>query len=220
MASTELYSTPLFNDNNLQVYYRYEDNINDSKNSNNGTSGQNLSYNNSYGKFNNGIYFNDNDSWSSNFVCPYVLPTTFSFSSWFTPKGDFQCDIFSSYSTYGVWLRYSPGGYLICYTKNSGGGTDVLIGGLSINTQYHIGISCNESNNTVKIYLNGQFINSGYYNPVSQSNTITIGTSRSGYSYLYLDDTAFFDRVLTDSEFLGLYEGFTSSDSSKFFQLF
>lgn len=220
MAATELYSTPLFNDSNLQVYYRYEDNLNDSKNSNNGTSEQNISFNNSYGKFNKGIFFADNSGITSNFVCPYVLPTTFSFSSWFTPKTDSQNDIFSSLSTYGVWLRYSSGGYLICYTKNPSGATDVVIGGLSVDTQYLIGISCNESNNTVKIYLNGQFITSGTYYPISQSNTITIGTSKTGYSYLYLDDTAFFNRILSDSEFLGLYEGFSPAGSSKFFQLF
>ncbi|NTW32788.1 MAG: LamG domain-containing protein, partial [Bacteroidetes bacterium] len=83
-AQQELYSTPFFSDANLVAYWRLEGNSQDAKGSNNG-SDVDMSYDNSYGKFGKGAYFNGSSSKisiSNDFVSGGKI---FSISAWINP---------------------------------------------------------------------------------------------------------------------------------------
>ena len=80
MAAIELLNTPLFDDPTLQVYYRFEGNSNDSKNSNNGTATA-VTYSSGNGKFGEGVGFDE--TIPSNVALPYQIPFgDFSMTFW------------------------------------------------------------------------------------------------------------------------------------------
>ncbi len=227
-GAPELYTTPLYSDANLVDYYRLEGNANDAKGSNNGTA-SNISYGTGYGKFGQGASFNGSNSTIITGSNSGVSGSgARSISLWFyctTTTADVALAGYGNYSASG-------GGWTL-FANRDEGGTGALglnIGGpgsvytaagaFSNDTWNQVVITYSGGNLStgVKIYLNGvsqSFSVANDGTPNTQNTPIYIGVAHanSNFSYDdgYIDDVAFFSRVLTATEVASLDSGTTNT---------
>jgi hypothetical protein len=219
----ELYTTILFNDPNLNAYYRMEGSSNDSKGSNNG-SDSSISYNASYGKYGQGASFlsasNSHIITGSNSGISGSAPRTI--SVWFyctATTADLALAGYGYYQTGGAgWTLFanrSEGGTGSLGLNVAGAGSVYTASGIfSNNTWNHavITYSGGTLSSGVKIYLNGvsqSLTVSNDTTPNTQNTPYYIGEGHAspdfGYFNGYLDDVAFFNRALTATEVSELY---------------
>jgi hypothetical protein len=216
MAAIELFNTPLYNDADLISYWRMEGNSNDSKDSNNGTD-TTITYNASYGKFGQGASFGGASK--INIGDTGLDATRFSISLWvYLPGNITSCQFYAKYSnvggSHGVGFGISDTNqnYLKFWINGINLESQAA---LSTSTWYHI-VAVYDG---TKQYL---YVNGTLNSPGNSQNDSTDPTYGSTDAYLgvlwydgnftqyftgYLDDVAFFDRVLTSTEISNLYTG-------------
>jgi len=217
MSAKELFSTPLFSDANLQGYYRFESNGNDSKNSNNLTLTGSPTY--SAGKFNNGIV---TVSGKHGTVNAFEYVTSFTWMMWVNIRvgaafdqaavGKNKADL-----SVARKISFSNGGSpttqfwtpAIGITGLSAGGAvagETITSGV---TNFIAGIY--DATNTVcKIWVNGnkyQTTNTG--TPTASPDVFNVGRASAADSTFdgNIDDLAIFNRALTDVEILKYFNG-------------
>jgi len=212
--SEELFNNPLFSDANLVSYWRMEGNSNDSKGSNNG-SDSNVTYGNSYGKFNQGWKGN---GISSVTTTPLDLNsyTNLSIAFWMKPTSN-DLNGLSPISS-DVDARF--GKSVIFYPTNAKIGIEYQTGTAtgsfldtdftcSADTWYHVVVVFTST--TIKVYVNGSEVKSS---TISQSNdnqnhVLKVGKWNSSDPRWWngsVDDLAIFNRVLTADEVLNIYQ--------------
>lgn len=217
---SELYSTTLFSSANLIAYYRLEGNSNDSKNSNNG-SDTNITYNASYGKYNQGASFNGSSSFislgtGSSFDCD----TTVSLVAWIYPttvsgtksiihdatSGAAQGQYALTLSNQILNFRWGNGVTAATYATSS----NVIT---TANTWYHVA-GVRDGSGYVTLYVNGSSVSGSF---TSGSNATAVYSSPQGLSigrygaysgdYFsgYIDDVGIFNSALTAGNITELY---------------
>jgi len=215
----ELYSTSLYSNANLEAYFRFEGNSNDTTGVYNGTD-TNASYNSSYGKFGQGVSFSGNG---------YInLP-------------NYDMEITNGY-TIVAWIKTSKTGAIQAIFSNDIGlgsnrgwqfriNSDNTLGAIGFNSTnayianstyvvtdgnwHHVAMVY--GNSLVKAYIDGKMVSSS--SAAATSNNPTSGTSYIGADLTsnqtiinkftgYIDDVALFNTSLTDSDIEGLANGF------------
>ena len=223
MAAIELYSTPLFGDSNLIHYYRFEGNSNDSKGSTNGTD-VSVSYSASYGFFGQGVYFNGSARiYFSGHVTSSNSP--FSVSFWMKSATTGLSTIFADGIAWDgdnagvyLWLGDSSGKPFFQLRNGVSNGQSNLQSTTNVynGNWHHVVLTCtgDTSSNGQKVYVDGSLNaqmtpNFNVANPSGSNYYLGSGRSDSNvYNYTgYLDDLAFFSRVLTPTEVNNLYTG-------------
>lgn len=228
--SYELYTHPLYEDENLIAYYRLENA--------NATIGENLT---NYSEtafasavFSNGASFPDNNTvdFLASSTSLIGSTTAFTISVWAqintqitdfeaAPKYMFVMDDYLDgppYAHLGIFYEYNGGSPRVaCFISNyAGNWTQInLTGQLTVGQTYHFAMTFDGSN-TIKGYADGEYIGSGtWVNSPTQSfgdaSGFYIGGSYWGVAHLhpmrgYLDDVALFDRELTADEVASLYD--------------
>lgn len=202
----ELYSTSLFNDANLVAYWRLENNVNDSKGSNNGTA-TDIIY--PTGRFGLGATYNGSTS-------KIIIPTVT------TGSGN---------KTLGLWINTSGTKTYesLISIGSTGTGNSIVIGDDgaatgkiratsfgSTNASYQLPLNQWAfvvgafSGTTSKLYINGGLVLTttilGYN--ITGTNYSAIGdiTASTNTSGKIVDDVFIFNRVLSDTEISDLYD--------------
>ncbi len=218
----ELYTTPLFSDANLQAYYRLEGNSNDSKGSNNGTD-TSITYSTSYGKYGQGASLNGSSSKITLPSASALEPTgSFTVAGWVNPtNGAADCGFIET-----IFQSTVLAGFLVGMT---GGNLRCLIGkntGLTINTDYvdvHGSKTINDGNwhhiaavwdgTHIILYVDG-VQDSSFSNSINPVYNATVyckigcqGETGTDAHFLSgdIDDLALFNRGLTATEVMSLY---------------
>lgn len=229
MPASELFSTPLFSDGNLNAYYRFSSNSNDSTaNSNNGTD-TNMTYGS--GQFGNAAQFNGTNAYIS------VADST---STSITGDMTIHCWVYISNVTTNargeLFAKWQSSGnnlsFLLYQQANSGrftfnhssdGSTTLSTefmqtsGGVTANTWTMLDFV--KSGTTGTFYLNGSAVSDNgqtLFSTTSDSSVATyLGVRNDGGLSSYwagnMDDLAFFSRALTPTEISNLYNGFPVS---------
>jgi hypothetical protein len=223
MAVKELYNTPLFTDPNLVAYYRLEDE-NDSKASYTMTNNGSCTF--TTGKFANGVNFGSNNSSKSlRSTSDFGMTTgARSHSFWFKPlrtpqEGVPEVAMINIYTNGSNGVRY-------IWQWQKGGGITYWIPLVQRNAPYNPGfeattfeigrwfhVAITDSGSEQHIYLDGQELGNGTVSGVSADvkNTTCLGygcnRAFNDFASCMVDDAALFNRVLTPTEVLMLYEG-------------
>lgn len=218
--SEEFFNNSLLSDANLLAYYRLEGNANDYKNSFNATAA-NITYGTSYGKFNQGALFNGSNSAIYSGNSGISGNAALSFSAWIKPSDvtfDYMAMVFiGNYdgALTGIGLgQGAPNGSIaldfgagVLYESSSG----VIANG----NWYHIvgTKAAGAPSSTCKLYVNGSEVSGS--GGGSTSPNITNAPIRIGHNYYSggqhgffsgsIDDVTVFNRVLTASEILSMY---------------
>jgi hypothetical protein len=220
----ELSTTSLFSDANLVSYYRYEDNVNDSKGSNNG-SATSITY--STGKYRKAATFNGTSSGIRITTTSALNVTTgnFSISSWINPTNFSAARrIYSKQGNqntnqFGI-LQFSTNtsSKLIGSFRNNTSGTSYSItsnADLVASTWQHVVLT--RSGTTFALYINGKLDKSetlGSVSNLSSDSSASFGaywddgssTFSAGWWLGMIDDFAFFNRTLTGGEVFSIYQ--------------
>lgn len=232
----ELYSTSLFNDANLQSYWRLEGNSNDAKGAINGTD-TSIVYSASYGKFNQGILVNTstgNINLGNNYNM--TASTTFSINAWFKTT--------ATDAAYRVVLskgNYTDNGFnIVVYASGDpsyanklgigvGAGVVISSSALAGDGLWHmVTLIQNGPGTLLTAYIDGVSI--GTNTPTYGTNTSPLGIGNqydnTGAAWLsrgfingFIDDVSIFNRVLTATEISSLYTGKWSSGAMFFSML-
>lgn len=231
MAAIELYSTSFFNDANLVSYYRMEGNSNDSKDSNNGSDTA-ISYNASYGKFGQGASLNGTSSLITlNNGSNLKFGTgSFTISAWIYPTNVSagNQDWIMDAEIAGGWCTIRVGNDGVLHFQIHGTGGDCNFASAAVafanNTWTHVVCVMDRGTGYGTIYINGAYSNTG---AVSGNPTIDQGPWKLGATDLsgifpvgYIDDVAFFNRVLTAAEVLSLYQTATIAGQYRGYSFF
>jgi len=217
MAVTELYSTSFFSDANLKAYWRLEGNSNDAKNSYNGTD-TNITYGTDYGKFNQGASFNGSTSRVN--MASFTRPTAaITVSCWVkTSESENNNVLGGDDSNQGNAQRsfqlVVTGGKARFLIFNAAS-LNYMVGDTTVSDGIWHHLVGTYDQAEVKIYVDGVLDGDA----VVLTGAIRSGTG-IGFGHLSdevandttnyvgsLDDVAIFDRCLSDTEILTLYEG-------------
>lgn len=204
----ELYRHPLFSDANLVNYWRLEGNSNDSKAINHGTD-TNITYDFTYGKFNQGALFNGTSSYIGLTSCPITGTGNFSIGAWFkTTSTGARKEIISfghpSTTNQGIYIQVNASNRLQFDLTNTGGptgGQDVCDG------LWHFVVVTNVSG-TITLYIDGKLLSTASMSPNITSNSYTIGRAiynSSNYFNGSIDDVFVFSRALSVAEIWSLW---------------
>lgn len=217
MAASELYTTTLFGDSNLQAYYRLEGNGTDSKNSNNLTLVNTPST--VAGKFNNALDFEYSSSQCARGTL--TAPTgAFTITGWMNIKSVITSD---SLLVFGNVSGTDSTGMTIISTNKIRfmvNGSQVIESDATFSLDTWTFIAVVNDGTNKKIVINN--IIKSTANGTAPSTTSTFGIACGGAytsanSDSIFDDVAYFDRALSDTELLNLYQG---SSVSSFFMNF
>ena len=216
MAALEIFSTPLFSDANLVSYWRMEGNANDSKDSNNGTSGS-ITYSSGNGKFGQGAGFNGTSSSiiigkpSNLNITGNITVTAWASITNYTITRNIVSrllyDVSGSNNHQGYTLQMSSGGYLIWWNGN---GYVQTLGTTYVGNWVHLAGVTDNSN--MILYINGtQAAIDIKGTQLSQTTYNTyIGKSDQASSEWFfgnIDDVAIFNKALSNSDIYNLYSG-------------
>lgn len=212
MAAVALLNTPLFDDPTLQVYYRFEDNANDSKNSNNGT-GDNVTYSLIDGKFQKGVLFTSGGS--SNISVPYNIPYgSFTINFWLKGTATSFPGIFVSYDSGESQVLGMTGsgdmGVPVNFTIfATGNGPTQVIGTIPVYDGFFHMISCVYDVDTgdQSLYVDGELDGTTTFtDPFSVSASMFLGDPFSDGNES-MDDFSIFTSALTAQNISDLYTG-------------
>lgn len=206
-AAIELYSYSLFGDANLQGYWRFEGNSNDSKNTNNGTD-TNITYGVSYGKFGQGLY----DAGAGYISIPNnsSLNFTSSFSAfcWIkTATSDVR--FIQKWNGSNGWTLYSVGSSLAYYAQINGSYKNRANGATFTDNNWHqVGLTYDGSN--VKLWFDGLQTSTSFAATGNVNNTtgpLIIGASEGFASNMNgnIDDCFVMNRALSATEISNYY---------------
>lgn len=193
----ELFNLSLFSDANLQAYWRFEGNSNDSKNSNNGTD-TNITYNTGNGKYGQGAGFNGSTSKIS--IGGITITGNLTFAGWINITSfPGATAMLLAAATNGVQffidnvgkLNLAKNGTAVIGTSTSSVGTG---------RRRHVAVTYDGT--TARFYIDGIPDGTG-----SSAQTFSVAVTRIGVdnpdsSFFNgsIDDLAIFDRVLTEAE--------------------
>lgn len=208
----ELYSTPLFGDASLAAYYRLEGNCNDSKNTYHST-GTNISYGTSYGKFGQGALFNGT---SSTITTPFnnnLSLTDLSFSFWANTNMGNTGRIIgyedATSGTNGLAIYFPNNTSPTFVMRNNNTSYDTNFGTVSTGVWHHYAISIS-STVGLKLYIDGGEVgsNASATAYTSAGKILHIGSGGNPDSYYKgsIDDFAIFSKALSATEVLTLYK--------------
>lgn len=197
----ELITSPLYLDANLVSYWRFENNVTDSKGSNNGTNSPSYIV----GKFGSGL---GTTMTLANNLFKYTTES-FSISGWKRTTAGGDIGVFSNsiinagdYSGYDI---DSSGGYVrfSVYPTNGTPTVNTITSSVTVNDNNWHHIVCTKSGTTGKIYIDGIEKATGTVGNPSYDTTHTpqMGASSAHYT----DDLAIFSRALTATEVSQLY---------------
>jgi hypothetical protein len=211
---------------NLVAYWKLDGNSNDSVGSNNGTDTA-VSYNASYGKIGQGVYFNGSSTEQIIIAANSSLDIAtgpFSISLWVyflaLPTNTYQMWLFwkgsIDGSSPGYCLNlYNNGGIYQLNMPKFGIANQLYNWTPSINTWYHIVGVQNYSGTptTVTFYINGSALGSTSSNTSAYGNTAGFSAYIGGHSSLsstpptnaYIDEIGVWSRGLTSTEVTQLY---------------
>ena len=231
MPALELENTPLRSDENLKGYFRFEGNSTDEITEETGND-TDINYGESYGKFNSGVHFNtdrtskivltNNEDWISD---------TMSFSFWLVKKPDNNSNDQCIYARtrndanvepqlgFGFGMMWDSNNYFSVIADNyEGVGEQKPVGSLKLsdlNDGDFIVLVLNWPK--ARVYVNGELAGESddftlHFNLNNYSNNVSIGCNNCSVSGYFLDDCniddfAIFNRVLTESEIVKLYNG-------------
>jgi hypothetical protein len=219
MAAIELYSTPLFSDANLQAYYRFEGNGNDSKNSYNLTA-VGVGYSSGYGYFGQGPGLNGTGGYL--YLASSLGLTNSgvaSYSVWFKRADSSSTGVVightinpdSSHARH-CWIRIDSDTSIIGEVYTNGYYTNSQTVS-SLGTSWHHTVLTLDGS-YIRLYLDGSLLGSptAYTNTPSDtgSTNFTIGRRPDTTSQFFTtaeDDGAVFNKVLTATEISNLYNG-------------
>lgn len=218
----ELFKYPtLYNDANLQNYYRLEGNSTDVKGGKNGTD-TNIAYGDSYGKFGQGALFNGSTSkittslWTS-------ATTNITVGCWVNPSSISQIGSFihngTSSNGWGMCIAGATetGGNHVGLLRGGAGYSDLGEAFPSANQWYFVVLTRGAT--TWKAYVNGvQTANTATGNPNTPTTNTTVGIIGSSYPFSgNIDDIYFFNRELSATEVLNLYNKVLGVKTNWFF---
>lgn len=216
-ANLELFGLSLFADSALKGYWRCENNFNDAS-----PSGYNLTNNGSTafatGQFGQGADFERSSSQSAtiaNASCPDLETIgDQTFMCWFKPEstGTQQCLMakVDAGADSGRMLSMNGSGNIFFGSFKSGDDQFVTNTGVVLNTGqwYHIVAVYRTSGQSVTIFVNGVKV-TGSFSRAMVADTGSFALGKLGdlteYADGVIDDAAFFNRALADSEILGIY---------------
>jgi hypothetical protein len=224
MAGTELYTTDLYTDANLEFYERFEGNADDSSSNSIVATPTNISYHADYGKFGQGARFNGSNSRIDKAynAATQLGGQDFSIVFWIKRNADQFGTIIINRQTTGQSVDYyavvSAVGIVDCRqldgstSKNIVTATDAI----ALDEYHHIAI-IRDKGGTSAIYVDG--ISSGtvaddngaYTNAANQAGTLGKDPPYAEYLSADLDDFAIFSRVLTPTEIQLLAIGSTTN---------
>ncbi len=208
---------------NLVAYYPFSNNVNDESGyGNHGTASGTTPTSDRFGSTNSAYSFdglNDYISITSTSTNNFSSSSAISISVWIKPgdiqtSGDRMIIGKSNYSSTTNYLfRLRPNGYLRWEYKNySDTNSDALIA----NNWYHLVVNSVNSTGVKKMFINGNLIthqtatSSGAFGTVTNHLTIGaayyFGTTWSEFFKGCIDDVRIYNRVLSDSEVIGLYK--------------
>jgi hypothetical protein len=215
----ELNSTSLISDANLQAYYRFEGNPNDSTaNARNGTDNSSVTYSSGNGKFGQGIGYGGSPQYTDTPYFPWGT-NALSVVLWFKISSG------SSFCFYGGQGAGGASGFTLDYGLN--GGASQLgvsrVGTAGVNNAYaswttdtnwhHLAVTCHASTGVV-VYLDGASFatNSGTANVIDpvRNNFVGCRNLNTGVDAFFvgaIDDLAIFNRALTAAEVSSLLAG-------------
>lgn len=220
MAAAELTKTVLKDNANLKAYYRFEGNSTDTMGVNNGTDTA-ITYNASYGKYDQGASFNGTSSIIALPKHANTLPTgNFTICAWVkTSSGSDQMfydasELSGNYS--GIQMRIRNTGKLFLFSaNNTGTGFPTNYYNASGNTALNDGnwhhIAGTYDGAYLRVWLDGKMDGSAAYtnNPAYDASiTPAIGIA-NGYAYFSgsMDEFAIFSTALSADQIKELYEG-------------
>ena len=209
MAALELLNTTLFSDANLQAYYRLEGNANDSKNSNNLTSTG--SPGTVAGQFGNALdYESTTPSYSNGAL---TAPTgSFTILAWVKFESLTALDAIAVFGNVGgtdyTGVLVGTGANVIRFAMNGASEieSDVTV---TTATWYMVGVVWDGTNK--KVIVNDTIKSA--VDATTPSTTGTFGIASLGayvgsaWGDSVIDDVAYFDRALTDTEITDHYNG-------------
>lgn len=215
--SITISSNDAITNDGLIAYYPFNGNANDeSSNNNNGIVEGAILTTDRYGNPNKAYSFNHTSiSTNSNIL----TKTTYSISGWFKQEGNngYVGIIFTNGnpihgSMYGgCWMYFDPYSNRITYEEGpSKGGASTIIN--NINDWHHF-VIVSKKGDSIKLYLDGNLVQTNpYYNDtdnISQNIPLTFGRGFDhslDFAFIgKLDDFRIYNRPLTDSEILSLY---------------
>jgi hypothetical protein len=208
VPSTLANYSPLYNDANLKHYYPLDGNSNDAKGSVNGTD-VNVTYNAAYGKFGQGASFAGNGVINFS-TTDGDFPVTASTWWCWIKTSDVTTGYHSIFNKQDICTIATHGGELISYVWSPG--NEIHTGQNINNGAWHF-VVLTYQYNTVgggKIYLDGNATPVATFNTGTGNFYKTTAGANSGPSQYftgYLDELAFFDRVLTATEINNYYTG-------------
>lgn len=219
MAAIELNASSLINDPHLKVYYRFENNLNDTS-----ASGYTLSNSNSNdtasGKFGHGRSFLRSSSQYA-FLTSYPNINLLGVQTW----GMWVNPTAINVQYFAAGIRGASGGdFRGFFFNGAGGGAQVIefdIDGLTTNQSVASSNAYNASafnflvgrydGSQISIFLNGTWTKntaSGSGNAITSNFSIgRLGDQGVNYMDGVIDDFWIFDRALTDAEVKYLYDG-------------
>jgi len=211
----EINTNRFLTDANLQAYYRLESDGTDDSGNNYTLSGTAPSY--TTAKFGNGGSFTSaSTQYLTGSATNANVTTSQSWSVWLKPNASMLSGTkiafgFANNSENRQRILYFVSGSLIWQIQGVTPSSTPSYTFIADNW-YHIVCVYNTSTSTIKTYINGTEIDtdSTTGSATAITSNLTIGR-REGYNDLYfdgtLDDIAIFDRALSDSEILELYQG-------------
>ncbi len=226
-GTPELYSTNLYSDGSIVSYYQLEGDSNDSKGSYNGTD-SNMSYGNSYGKFNQGATFNGTNA-RINLGAIFNGKTSFWIHGWIkvttVPGINTDMSLWGSSSWSGsgnfiTWIRGTGSSQFKfkfdLYGDN--GGEIATASNFNGNTWYMVDFYVDSTNKIRKIYVNGieEASVTGSSSVTLSQTTTYLGFNGGTNNYWNgnMDDVAVFSRIPTSTELSSLYFSTTTATST------
>ncbi len=212
MAAQELFTTPLFNDANLQDYYRMEGNSNDAKGIRNG-SDTSMSYSSGNGKFGQGGGFNGSSSKIDLGSAPFTGTGDFTVTSWIKTS-------VNSATEQEIFILGNGSNNQTCQWGVLNGTVIFTVLGVAPITG-SFNVSDNVFHNVIIRFRSGNFqyfvdgTNDSTENPVTLNITAGanhhIGSNNGSGNFFNgsIDDIAFFNRALSSSEITQLFNGFS-----------
>lgn len=206
----ELYSLgSLYNDANLNAYWRLNGNSNEEKHSLSGTDTA-ITYSIANGKYGQGAGFNGTTSKITLPVDNYLKPSVFTILAWIKPTSAGLGTVFSTYnSERGFALQLTAAGsYRVYFTSSfvATSSVDVVDGAWHLVGATYNGSAC-------QLYHNGVADGSptsGTMTTYVASPTNRIGSLNSGSETQFfpgaIDDVILFSRVLTGGEIFTIYK--------------
>ena len=206
--------------NGLVSAYNFDNNLNDSFGTNNGTGFGGISYGTTSGLINTSIGFNGANAWVElpNTSGQFNFTGDFSFSFWCKPATT-SADVFllANYITigannYGYYLYLKGNQSLRFGTLDGANSSEMVVNQLPVvNVWTHIVIT-RKNSTTTKMYINNSLMTPSSYsnptfNPSYQSGIVTtIGAYASSYKYTgWMDSLDFWNKELTATEVTELY---------------